>query len=275
MGLAGLGLCAAASSLSAANGRPPEVFLPVGISGAVFVTSGYLVARQRPANRIGYLLILIGVAPPILVILRYLFPVTAPLNQSAGVIPALLLAYVLFAFPSGHLTGRIERLPLLAMTIFFTLFAVAVILSLEPPEHGVSRCPPCVPNPLRLTDLSFFPVVSTVGDIGIVASAMVVSALCIRRWFLARGAARRILTPVLFGGLVTAIGFSSTSLVLGAGVPVPGHGTRTHVWCTTTCHGCLTARSLGPVGCRSDEDRLRRDARAVPSHRPDGMVPAG
>ncbi|MGH2392536.1 MAG: hypothetical protein ACRDGH_03435, partial [Candidatus Limnocylindria bacterium] len=71
--LSGLGLCLAASSLSASNGRPPEVFLPVGISGAVYVTSGYLVARQRPTNRIGYLLILIGAVPASFVILRYLF----------------------------------------------------------------------------------------------------------------------------------------------------------------------------------------------------------
>src|SRR6266508_4351324 len=150
IGVAGLGLCVAASSLSAANGRPPEVFLPVGVSGAVFVTSGYLDARQRPANRIGYVLMLIGVAPALLVALRYLLPATEIVNHSAGAVPALLLAYVLLAFPSGHLAGRTERVLLIAMAIFFTLWAVGVILTLEPSAHG-ARCPPCVPNPLRLT----------------------------------------------------------------------------------------------------------------------------
>ena len=47
--LLGLGLCVAASSLSAANGRPPEVFLPVGVSGAVFLASGYLAPRATAA----------------------------------------------------------------------------------------------------------------------------------------------------------------------------------------------------------------------------------
>jgi hypothetical protein len=73
--LAGLGLSVSASSLSAANGRPPEVFLPVGISGAIYASSGFLVARQRPTNRIGYLLMLIGAVSASFVIMRYLFPV--------------------------------------------------------------------------------------------------------------------------------------------------------------------------------------------------------
>ncbi len=216
--LAGFGMCVAASSISAAYGRPPEVFLPVGISGAVFVISGFLVARQRPDNRIGYLLMLIGAVPGFLVILRYLLPVVVPLHQSAsGVIPALLLAYVLLAFPSGKLTGRTDRALLIAMAAFFTLYALAVAVSIEPIVHGVSRCPPCVANPLRVTDLSVFPVVSSIGDAGIVASALVVAALCVRRWYVARGAARRLMAPVLFGGIATATGFVVTSLAILTG----------------------------------------------------------
>ena len=217
--LAGLGLCAAASTLSALNGRPPEVFLPVGISGAVFVISGSLVARQRPANRIGYLLMLIGATPPVFVVLRYLVPVTEILNHVApGVIGALLLSFVLLAFPSGRLTESRQRLALTAMTVFFALFAAATILTLEPPVHGVSRCPPCVANPFRVADLSAYPVVEVAGDIGIVASALVVGALSVSRWYRARGAARRLMAPVLFGGIVTAIGYVATSLATLYGV---------------------------------------------------------
>ena len=217
IGLAGLGLCAAASSLSAANGRPPEVFLPVGVSGAVFVASGYLVARQRPANRIGYLLMLIGALPAFFVVLRYLLPVAEIVNNPSGALGALILAYVLLAFPSGRLTGRAERILLSAMAAFFALIWVATVVTLEPAAHGVSRCPPCVPNPLRITDLSVFPIVRALTDIGIVISALAVSALCVRRWYLARGAARRMMAPVLFGGIVTAIGFVTTSLVILTG----------------------------------------------------------
>ena len=217
--LAGLGLCVAASSFSAANGRPPEVFLPVGISGAVFVTSGLLVARQRPANRIGYLLILIGATPAPFVALRYLLPATEVVNHSApAVIGALLLSFVLLAFPSGRLTGTTQRVALTAMAIFFALFVVATILTLEPSVHGVSRCPPCVANPFRVTDLSVYPAVDVAGEIGIVASAFAVGALCVWRWYKAHGAARRLMAPVLFGGIVTASSFVATSLATLSGV---------------------------------------------------------
>jgi class 3 adenylate cyclase len=217
--LVGLGLCVAASSLSAANGRPPEVFLPVGVSGAVFVASGYLVARQRPDNRIGYLLMLIGVTPTPFVVLRYLLPVTEIVNHSApAVVSALLLAFVLLTFPTGRLTSSTQRIALTAMTIFFALFVVATILTLDPPMHGVSRCPPCVANPLRVTDLSVYPVVEVAGDVGIVTSALVVGALSVGRWHRARGAARRLMAPVLFGGIVTASGFVATSLATLSGV---------------------------------------------------------
>jgi class 3 adenylate cyclase len=215
--LAGLGLCVAASSLSAANGRPPEVFLPVGISGAIYVTSGFLVARRRQTNRIGYILILIGAAPASFVILRYLFPVLTILSDPVGALAAILLAYVLLSFPSGNLVGRAERITLAVMTAYFVLYAVAVVVTLEPLAHGVSRCPPCVPNALRITDLSVFPVVRPLGDVGVVASALAVAVLSVRRWYQARGAARRVLAPVLFGGLVTAAGFVTTSLAILTG----------------------------------------------------------
>ena len=212
--LTGLGLCLAASSLSASNGRPPEVFLPVGISGAVYVTSGFLVARQRPTNRIGYALVLIGAVPALFVVLRYLFPVLVIVNDPVGSLAAILVVYVLLSFPSGKLAGRAERIALTAMTVYYVLYAVAVLFALEPEAHGVSRCPPCVPNPLRIADLSVFPVVQTFGDVGIVVSALAVAVLSVRRWYRARGAARRVLAPVLFGGLVTAAGFVTTSLAI-------------------------------------------------------------
>ena len=217
--LPGIGVCIAASATSALNGRAPEVFLPVGFSGAVYVLSGYFIALRRPSNRTGPLLMLIGVLPATFVIVRYLSPVSQVLTDSAVAIPALLLAYVLLAFPSGHLTGRAERMTLAVASVYFALFAIAVMLTLEPAANGVSRCPPCAPNPIRITDLSFYPRVLLAGDLGIVLTAAAVSLLCVRRWLVARGAARRVLAPVLFGGIVTAVGFLATSLAALSGSP--------------------------------------------------------
>ena len=218
--LPGIGVCIAASATSALNGRAPEVFLPVGFSGAVYVLSGYFIALRRPSNRTGPLLMLIGVLPATFIIVRYLSPVSQVLTDSAVAIPALLLAYVLLAFPSGHLTGRAERMTLAVASVYFALFAIAVMLTLEPAANGVSRCPPCAPNPIRITDLSFYPrVLLASSTLGIVLTAAAVSLLCVRRWLVARGAARRVLAPVLFGGIVTAVGFLATSSAALSGSP--------------------------------------------------------
>src|SRR4051794_23111242 len=214
---AGFGVCVLASASSGVNGRPPAVFLPVGISGAVYVVSGYLVARRRPANRIGYLLMLVGIVPAAFVVARYLFPVTEVVNNASGSISLLVLAYVLLSFPSGFLAGRAERVTLAAATLYFAMIGLAVLVSLEPAAHGVSRCPPCTPNPIRLLDLSVYPLISTAGDVGAVVTALVVLILSARRWYRAHGAARRVLAPVLFGGIVTAVGIVSTSIAVLTG----------------------------------------------------------
>ena len=215
--LAGLGLCVAASSLSAANGRPPEVFLPVGISGVVYVTSGYVMARRRPTNRIGYLLYAIGLFQAAQVTLRYLLPVTEVTNVGLAPVGPVILAYVLLAYPSGVLGGRVERWAIGGIGLTFAALVVPYLLTLEPAQHGTSRCPPCVPNPLRITDLSVFPVFNDLNTVAIVVSGLVVSVLCLRRWLLAREGARRVLAPVLFGGVVTGLGFAVIGVVSSTG----------------------------------------------------------
>jgi len=215
--LGSVALCLSASTLSAANGRPPEVFLPIGVSSAIYVTSGYLMARRRPDNRIGYLLVLIGVIQAGLVVMRYLAPAAEVLNVALSPFPAILIALVLLAYPSGELVGRAERFTMGAISIGFAMLAVATILTVEPALHGTSRCPPCAPNPFRITDTSVFPTVNALSSLAQVASAAAVSVLAIRRWVRARGTARRVLAPVLFGGIVTAAAFLVTSLIFLTG----------------------------------------------------------
>jgi len=215
--LAGLGLCVAASSLSASNGRPPEVFLPVGISSAVYVTSGYAMVRRRPANRIGYLLGAIGLFQAGQVALRHLLPVTEVTNVALGPVGPVILSYVLLAYPSGVLGGRIERWAIGGIALTFALLAVATVFTVDPVAHETSRCPPCVPNPLRITELAVFPFINDLNSIAVVASGLIVSVLCFRRWWLAREAARRVLAPVLFGGIVTGLGFALIGIVFVAG----------------------------------------------------------
>lgn len=213
----GLGLCLAAIALGVAYGRPLDVSLPVGITSAVYVTSGYVMARRRPGNRISYVLMLAGAVLSGAVSLAYVLPATEALVVATAPASPLLLAYVLLGYPTGVLPGRAERLSLGGIVIAFGVLGVATVLSLEPAAHGTSLCPPCSANPVRVTDLSVFPVVGNLNAATVIASGATISVLCVRRWFLARGTGRRILAPVLFGGVVTALGFAVIGVVLATG----------------------------------------------------------
>lgn len=220
----GAGICLAASLLSAANGRPPQTFLPVGVSGAVFVTSGALIWRRRPDNPSGPLLMVAGAGEAALVILRYIVPSAEPIDDAFSGAAALLpLAYVLLSFPWGRLPGLIERSAIAFVTASVLVSAVADLLTYEPLlQAPVGVCPPCGANPFRLTDLAAHGPVESVSNIVFVVATALVAGLAIRRWVLASGASRRALAPVLLGGLVTAatfLGFILAPAMLG--VPLP------------------------------------------------------
>jgi class 3 adenylate cyclase len=215
-----LGLCVTASALSAAHGRPPEAFLPVGISGAVFVLSGYAVARRQPDNRIGYLLMLAGVAPVTYVIVRYLFPALAVTQAIAQGISALALAWVLLSFPSGQLAGRLERYIVIGAVALGAFAVVADLLTYEPLVHD-APCTPCAPNPFRVFDLEAYPVAAVISSAGVAVAGLAVAFAAMRRWWMATGTARRLLAPVLFGGVVVALGYAAGWAVLALGSAPP------------------------------------------------------
>ena len=213
-------LSAADSSFSASLGQPPEVFLPIGIATAVYATSGYLMARRRPDNRIGYLLIVVGLAEAGLVALRNLVVWTEVVQVALGPIGPIVMAFVLLAFPSGVLAGRLERVTIGLTAATFTLLSVATLLTEDPSVNPTARCPPCEPNPFRLTDLSVYPIVDSVKTAAILLSALAITVLCARRWWLAHGAGRRLMAPVLFGGIVTSAGYFAIGAMVIAGAAV-------------------------------------------------------
>ena len=138
-----LALSIAASTLSArVGGRPPEIFLPIGITTAVYATAGFLVARRRPENRLGYVLMAIGPIQAGLVVSRYLVVWTEAMNVAFSPIGVILVAFVLLSFPTGMLSGRAERVAWWAMAVTFLVLGVATVFTVEPTVHPTSRCPP-------------------------------------------------------------------------------------------------------------------------------------
>lgn len=76
-----VGLSVVGSALSAASGRPPEVYLPLTISGVVYATAGALIYLRQPNNAIGLALVAAAALPAALAVLRYTVPATAESSE--------------------------------------------------------------------------------------------------------------------------------------------------------------------------------------------------
>ena len=141
-----------ASALSAASGRTPDVFLPLGISGIVYAASGAVMYAARPGNRAGIALLLSAALPALLVIVRYLAPVTLPINDGFGPAATLLpLVYLFLSFPSGRLPGRAEWWTFWVTVVVGCLGATTRVISLEPSiEFRPAVCQPSWPQATRL-----------------------------------------------------------------------------------------------------------------------------
>jgi len=217
----------AASALSAANGRPPEVFLPIGISGIVIGSAAAILVYRRPDNPIAAMLLVLAIGSTALVVLRYLFPVLAPLNVAFGAqINLLPLAYVVLSFPSGHLAERSARWVWGAAVLITALGGAAELVSIEPKlALPYASCTPCTGNPVRILDPSFYPLFQDINASAFIVIAAALTVVVVRRWKSARGLTRAALTPVLVGGvIVAAFGalFFVIALTLRTELPLSG-----------------------------------------------------
>ncbi len=204
-----------ASAFSAANVRPPEVFLPVGISSFIYVAAGAVLVARRANDLIGWMLIAGGFAPAVLVVLRYAFPVLVPLNIAFGAQVNLLpLAYIVLSFPAGRLIGRASRGVFWAAVAVTIVGGTAELLTVEPrlAPPGVS-CSPCTSNPIRIFDPSLYPVWQDMNSVATVFLVVALVVVVVRRWRASRGLARTALTPVMIGGIAIGLLFGFLQLL--------------------------------------------------------------
>jgi class 3 adenylate cyclase len=204
-----------ASAASAANGRPPDIFLPVGISSFIYVVAGAVVVARRANDLIGWMLVACGFAPAALVLLRHVFPVFLPVNIAFGAQVNLLpLAYIVLSFPAGRLIGRASRGVFWAAVLVTIVGGTAEVLTVEPrvslPD---ALCIPCTSNPIRIFDPSLYPLWQDMNAIATVVLAVALIVIVVRRWRSSRGLTRTALTPVMLGGIAIALLFGFLQLL--------------------------------------------------------------
>ena len=201
----GMSLAGVTGAVSIAQGRPWPTSVNVSITPMAYLTAGLIAWRRRPDNLTGPLLMTAAI-PSLVALIRYLLPVLAALEAGLYSGSVVILAYVLLAFPTGRLTGRAERRAMGLIALAYGADAVATILTAEPARH-FPDCLGCPPNPFRVTaDLGVYPTLDAIANVVVVLGGAVVLGLIVRRWLRASAPARRMLTPVEFGGIVIGLG---------------------------------------------------------------------
>lgn len=216
------------ASVLAGTGNPlPYTASVLGVATA-FMALGLVTWARRPANRVGPLLVAIGVAW-LIPLLRY-SPDSVPWTL-ALVLPLLhqaLLVHLVFAYPSGRISSRFERGLVLLVYVVATLGPLVVAMTQrDPGSLGIEGPPRNLV--LISTDVELWRTAREWLSYLQGGLAILILAAVVRRAVVATAPARRSFGPLLYGGAVAAVLFSTGYDVLGfasAVLPAPAQDWR-------------------------------------------------
>jgi signal transduction histidine kinase len=185
--------------------RPPAWVLGDFIGGWTFLLTGTVAWARRPGNRIGPLLLAIGLTWFIGTHSRASVDWIVHLARSFQGYYEPLIGALVLAYPSGLLAGRPERLVIGAWLLDQLAWSVAQLVLLRPLSwYGCPTCPQTVDAYIANRQL-----VDAIGPVTLSVSVglgALVVVLAVRRLLAAGPAGRRRLAPVALASLALALG---------------------------------------------------------------------
>ena len=171
-----------------------------------YLGAGTLAWLRRPEYLTGRIMVLVGFLGMLIPLRRFedngaLFAI----GSTFGGIEEAVLAYLLLTYPSGRLAPGINGFVARAIVLLAFVLCLADLVTrqtAEPPCRSVRGCTD-QPNPFLIVDLGH--VVAQASTVVVGVLGVIVAALVVRRYLSARGAARRMLAPVLFAGVVAVL----------------------------------------------------------------------
>jgi signal transduction histidine kinase len=211
--LAGAGLVAGGAAAWLADNQPPNrptepgaaLTLLVGVS---LLGSGLGSWRARPQSRLGPVMVLTAFAWFAGQLSESSSPGLYTLGTAVQYLFIAGFAYILLSFPSGRLSGPVDRtLVVLALAVGGGLQVLAMLFG---NKTGL-RCSTCPDNLLR-TFHDNTVALGLLDWLRILGGALVVTliAVVVSRWSRASAAQRREVVPVLFAGCVTMVALAAT-----------------------------------------------------------------
>jgi signal transduction histidine kinase len=199
------------------------------VVGASLLGCGLASWQSRPENRIGPIMVFTSFAWFAAQLTQSPTPWVYTIGTAVQSVWGVGLVYLLLAFPSGRLPGRIDRW-LVGAAIVLTL-GLELLAMLYGNKAGL-RCPGCTDNLLQVVrdnhkaqgwlDLQRL--------LGIVVVLTVITVL-VRRWLKASAPQRRAVSPVLVAGCATLAALAWTVLFDLLGDPLGA--LPAHVWFLT------------------------------------------
>ena len=184
--------------------------LDLGV-GTSFLGAGLIAWWRRPKNHVGRLLVAAGFAFLVAAALNHVeSPLTYTLRWLESSVYLAILVQLLFAFPSGRISSRLERLLCIAAYADAVFGSLTTLTFLDPRTRGL---------PQGLNLLLFFPnqqlfnLADSVLISITVALTLVILGVFVRRWGRASAPARRIIAPVGWSLALVGLAFVADTIV--------------------------------------------------------------
>jgi signal transduction histidine kinase len=210
VGIAGVALGVGVSVVLATSSygdQPGGTIAATLLIGWSFLGTGLFAWASRPHNRIGALMVAVGLSWMVVMLVNTDIPLLVSIGALLSALPYALVVHLLMAYPSGRLRTRIERR--LAAVIYVDVTVGALLYQVF--DANVADEPDGPANVLMIADKAelsdaILLVLTIIGLGAVVIAGWVIG----RRWMAAPRVQRRGLAPVLWTGALFLLTLSLT-----------------------------------------------------------------
>lgn len=198
-----------------AAGAPPSVIVSLLLVAGSFLITGFLAWAHRPQNRMGRLMVALGLSLPLTAFAEPVWPLVAPFGLLAFILASTLLGFLILAYPSGELRSNANRALIALTAVLVGGPRLIRLLASDPAAEGQGYENPylVLHDPGIAAAMERFPYILDI--VVLVAFVVFVAA----RWLRASGPSRRTLSPVLVPTLGLLLILVADSVTIVVDVP--------------------------------------------------------
>jgi signal transduction histidine kinase len=213
--VAALLLMAVGTVYALAAGAPPLALVGEVVVPASFVATGLFAWSRRPANRMGRLMVGLGLCLLLIPLAGPPWLVLYPIGLVGFTLAGTLLGYLILAFPSGELRSNANRALLAVTTVLPFVPRFFRLLSFDPAAQGLPFGNPY----LVIHDAAFAEAISPLPYVTDVILLISFTAFVAVRWFRASRTGKRALLPMIVPTTVILVTLLAETLVILGNAP--------------------------------------------------------